>query len=158
MVETADIDLQAALDAALAWGRKHMGPGKVASYIPALASVPADKLASAVSCVDGREAFAGDAEEPFSIQSVSKLFTLLMAMKLRDRTLWKRVGREPSGNPFNSLVQLAYEKGVPRNPFNNAGAHITTDCVVTDHDDPKQAILDQVLTLSAILVSSLIWK
>ena len=125
-----------------------MGPGKVASYIPALARVPSDKLAIAVSCVDGREAFAGDAEEPFSIQSVSKLFTLLMAMKLRDRALWKRVGREPSGNPFNSLVQLAYEKGVPRNPFINAGARITTDCIVTDSSDPKQAILDQVRTLS----------
>ena len=125
-----------------------MGPGKVASYIPALARVPSDKLAIAVSCVDGREAFAGDAEEPFSIQSVSKLFTLLMAMKLRDRALWKRVGREPSGNPFNYLVQLAYEKGVPRNPFINAGARITTDCIVTDSSDPKQAILDQVRTLS----------
>ena len=136
------------LDSVLERGLKHMGPGKVASYIPALARVPSDKLAIAVSCVDGREAFAGDAEEPFSIQSVSKLFTLLMAMKLRDRALWKRVGREPSGNPFNYLVQLAYEKGVPRNPFINAGARITTDCIVTDSSDPKQAILDQVRTLS----------
>jgi len=148
MAETLDIDLQAVLDSVLERGLKHMGPGKVAAYIPALARVPAEKLAIAVSCVDGREAFAGDAEEPFSIQSVSKLFTLLMAMKLRDRALWKRVGREPSGNPFNSLVQLEYEKGVPRNPFINAGAHVTTDCIVTDNDDPKQAILEQFRALS----------
>jgi len=144
MAETLDIDLQAVLDSVLERGLKHMGPGKVAAYIPALARVPAEKLAIAVSCVDGREAFAGDAEEPFSIQSVSKLFTLLMAMKLRDRALWKRVGREPSGNPFNSLVQLEYEKGVPRNPFINAGAHVTTDCIVAaserDHGHWNAAI------------------
>jgi glutaminase len=148
MKNAAKIDLQTVLDAVLERGRKHLGPGKVATYIPALARVPADKLAIAVSCVDGREAAAGDADEAFSIQSVSKLFTLLMAMRLRDRALWKRVGREPSGNPFNSLVQLEYEKGVPRNPFINAGAHVTTDCIVSDHEDPKQAILDQIRTLS----------
>ena len=148
MAETSEIDLQAVLDSVLERVLKHMGPGKVATYIPALARVPSDKLAIAVSCVDGREAFAGDADEPFSIQSVSKLFTPLMAMKLRDRALWKRVWREPSGNPFNSLVQLEYEKGVPRNPFINAGAHVTTDCVVTDHADPKPAILDQARALS----------
>ncbi|MEQ9125446.1 MAG: glutaminase, partial [Alphaproteobacteria bacterium] len=93
-------------------------------------------------------AHAGDAEEPFSIQSVSKVFTLLMAMRLRENALWRRVGREPSGDPFNSLVQLEYEKGVPRNPFINAGAHITTDCIVMGYDDPKQAILDEMRQLS----------
>jgi len=85
MAETSEIDLQAVLDSVLERVLKHMGPGKVATYIPALARVPSDKLAIAVSCIDGREAFAGDADEPFSIQSVSKLFTPLMAMKLRDR-------------------------------------------------------------------------
>lgn len=148
MAISEENDLQAVLDNVLAVGRKHLGQGKVATYIPALARVPAEKLAIAVSCVDGRNAFAGDADEAFSIQSVSKLFTLLMAMGLRGNALWRRVGREPSGNPFNSLVQLEYEKGLPRNPFINAGAHVTTDCIVADHADPKQTILDRVRKLA----------
>ncbi len=87
MLETSEIDLQTALDSVLERGLKHMELGKVSAYIPALARVPSDKLASAVTCIDGREAFAGDADEPFSNQSVSKIFILLIAMKLRDRAL-----------------------------------------------------------------------
>jgi len=98
--------------------------------------------------VDGVEAVAGDGTETFSIQSISKVFTLMMAMRLRGASLWKRVEREPSGDPFNSLVQLEYEQGVPRNPFINAGAHISTDCIVVGHADPKQAILDELRKLS----------
>jgi len=140
--------LQDDLDAVYERAREYVGMGQVANYIPALARVPIVKFGMAVVSVDGEEAHAGDAEEPFSIQSVSKVFTLLMAMQLRENALWRRVGREPSGDPFNSLVQLEYEKGVPRNPFINAGAHITTDCIVMGHDDPKQAILDEMRRLS----------
>ena len=105
--------------------------GKVASYIPALARVPAGRFGIALRTRDGEEACAGDADEPFSIQSVSKLFTLMLAMRCLGEGLWERIGREPSGNPFNSLVQLEFEAGRPRNPFINAGALAVADRLVT---------------------------
>ncbi len=102
--------------------------GAVASYIPALARVPANRFGIALRTCAGEEAWAGDADEPFSIQSVSKLFTLTLAMRhVGESALWSRIGREPSGNPFNSLVQLEREEGVPRNPFINAGAIAVAD-------------------------------
>ena len=101
--------------------------GVVASYIPALARVPARQFGIALRTCDGAEAAAGDSATPFSIQSVSKLFSLSLALHLLDDALWERIGREPSGNPFNSLVQLETERGVPRNPFINAGAIAVAD-------------------------------
>ena len=71
---------------------------------------------------DGQEIAAGDSEVPFSIQSISKVFALTLALDKVGEALWQRVGQEPSGNPFNSIVQLEYEAGKPRNPFINAGA------------------------------------
>ena len=105
--------------------------GTVAAYIPALARVPAERFGIALRTHDGEEACAGDAREPFSIQSVSKLFTLTLAMRCLGDRLWERIGREPSGNPFNSLVQLEFEAGRPRNPFINAGALAVADRLVT---------------------------
>jgi glutaminase len=105
--------------------------GKVASYIPALARVPADRFGIALRTRAGAEFRAGDATTPFSIQSVSKLFTLTMAMRHFGEDLWQRIGREPSGNPFNSLVQLENEQGKPRNPFINAGAIAVADRLVS---------------------------
>ena len=101
--------------------------GTVASYIPALARVDARQFGIALRTCDGEEAAAGDADTPFSIQSVSKLFTLTLAMQAVGDALWERIGREPSGNPFNSLVQLENEQGKPRNPFINAGAIAVAD-------------------------------
>ena len=99
-----------------------LGAGEVATYIPALARVSPKKLGIALRTRDGREFSAGDATEPFSIQSISKLFSLTLGMRHLGEQLWHRIGREPSGNPFNSLVQLETEHGIPRNPFINAGA------------------------------------
>ena len=101
--------------------------GRVASYIPALARVPAAQFGIALRTREGETAAAGDAEVPFSIQSVSKLFTLTLALQTVGDALWERIHREPSGNPFNSLVQLESEQGVPRNPFINAGAIAVAD-------------------------------
>jgi glutaminase len=103
--------------------------GKVASYIPALSRVPAGRLGIALRTAAGDEAAAGDARVPFSIQSVSKLFSLTLAMRLLGDGLWSRMHREPSGSPFNSLVQLESEQGVPRNPFINAGAIAVSDAL-----------------------------
>lgn len=105
--------------------------GKVAAYIPALARVPAAQFGIALRTFDGHEAQAGDSTTHFSIQSISKLFTLTLGMREMGETLWQHVGREPSGNPFNSLVQLEAEQGLPRNPFINAGALAVTDRLVS---------------------------
>lgn len=141
-------ELQAILDDIGEKAKAYIDRGKVATYIPALARVPPEKFAMAVVTKDGQVAKVGVADEAFSIQSISKVFTLVIAMRLRGKALWERVGREPSGNPFNSLVQLEYEKGVPRNPFINAGAHVVTDCVVAGEANPKQAILDLMRSLA----------
>lgn len=144
----APVDYQAALDWTANHVRGELSKGRVATYIPALARVPKSRFAMALSCVDGREAAVGAADEAFSIQSVSKVFTLMMGLRHVGANLWHRVGREPSGNPFNSLMQLEYEKGIPRNPFINAGAHVVTDCVLGHEPKGKQAILDEVRRLA----------
>ncbi|ABG59008.1 glutaminase [Cytophaga hutchinsonii] len=119
----------------------YLGQGKVADYIPALAGINPSKFGMSIHTIDGITATIGDAQEQFSIQSISKILTLTMAVSLDDTNIWKRVGREPSGSKFNSLIQLELEQGIPRNPFINAGAHVITDLVYSHFDDPKEAIL-----------------
>ena len=114
--------------------------GAVARYIPALARVSGSHFGIALRTCDGVEASAGDGRVPFSIQSISKLFTLTLAMRhMSEDALWARIGREPSGNPFNSLVQLESEQGKPRNPFINAGAIAVTDLILSRHQ-PREAL------------------
>lgn len=117
--------------------------GKVASYIPELAKVPLDQFGMAVFTADGEMYTAGDADVPFSIQSISKVFTLTLALGKVGDQLWNRVGKEPSGHPFNSIVQLEYEKGKPRNPFINAGAIAVTDVLLAGHQ-PRE-VLGEIL-------------
>jgi glutaminase len=118
-----------------------LGAGRVADYIPALARVDPRQFGLAIVTCDGHTAAAGDAATPFSIQSVSKVFTLVLAVNRLDEALWTRVGREPSGSRFNSIVQLEQEKGIPRNPFINAGAIVVTDAVLAG-GRPAEAIAD----------------
>jgi glutaminase len=101
--------------------------GRVADYIPELAKVPASSFGMAVVTTAGEVYSVGQADTRFSIQSISKLFACTMAFRLLGDDLWQRVGREPSGTAFNSLVQLESERGKPRNPFINAGALVVTD-------------------------------
>lgn len=120
-------------EAVAAVGREmeaHRGAGKVADYIPALAQVDARRFGLCVLTCGGEIAQYGDSWMPFSIQSISKIFTLTMALERIGEDLWKRVGREPSGSRFNSIVQLENEAGIPRNPLINAGAIVTTDAVL----------------------------
>lgn len=105
--------------------------GQVATYIPALARIDARHFGLALVTADGRTAVAGDGALPFSIQSISKVFTLTLAMQQLGEDLWTRIGREPSGDPFNSLVQLEREQGKPRNPFINSGAIAVADRLVS---------------------------
>jgi glutaminase len=119
----------------------HLGRGRVADYIPALARVDPRQFGIAVATCDGRTASAGEAATAFSIQSISKVFTLTLALNRLGGRLWTRVGREPSGSPFNSIVQLESEKGVPRNPLINAGALVVTDALLAGRD-PAAAIAE----------------
>ena len=129
--------------------RPLLGQGKVADYIPALAQVPADRLGIAVCTVEGELFTAGDAFEPFSIQSISKALSLTLALTLyQEEEIWARVGKEPSGQPFNSLVQLEFEHGIPRNPFINAGALVVSDLLETRLTAPRQRTLELARRLS----------
>jgi glutaminase len=113
--------------------------GEVASYIPELARVDADAFGLVVIDAEGNVAAGGDCDTPFSIQSISKVFTLTLALGRVGDGLWLRVGREPSGSPFNSIVQLENERGRPRNPFINAGAIAVTDLILSGHQ-PREAL------------------
>ena len=124
------------------------GKGKVADYIPPLAKVPADKYAISVCTVDGKQYNIGDYTEKFSIQSISKVLTLSMLAPMVGAEIWQCVGKEPSGSPFNSLVQLEYEKGIPRNPFINAGALVITDKLLERVPDFGDELLRYVRRLA----------
>ena len=122
-------DLQSVVTEIAGEMRARTDRGQVATYIPELANVDANQFGLAVIEADGNVAVAGDSGVPFSIQSISKVFTLALAIGKVGDKIWRRVGREPSGSPFNSIVQLEYERGIPRNPFINAGAIAVTDLI-----------------------------
>jgi glutaminase len=119
--------------------RRRPDRGEVATYIPELARVDSKAFGLVVIDAEGNVAAAGDSETPFSIQSISKVFTLTLALGMVGDRLWRRVGREPSGSPFNSIVQLERERGIPRNPFINAGAIAVTDLILCGHK-PREAL------------------
>ncbi|WP_156419211.1 glutaminase [Aureimonas sp. AU12] len=119
--------------------RQRVDRGDVATYIPELARVDPGHFGIAVIDAEGHVATGGDADTPFSIQSISKVFTLTLALGLAGDRLWQRVGREPSGSRFNSIVQLESERGIPRNPFINAGAIAVTDLILSGHQ-PREAL------------------
>jgi len=125
-----------------------LGQGKVADYIPALAEKDSHKFGMVIKLIDGTTFKIGDAEEQFSIQSISKVLTLTTVVKESVDFLKTRCGKEPSGTPFNSLVQLEYENGIPRNPFINAGALVTTDQMYTNFNNPKSDFLKFVRKIS----------
>lgn len=124
------------------------GQGRVADYIPALAEVPPRQFGLAIATVDGQTHSVGDAHTPFSLQSITKLFTFVLALKLEGEAVWQRVGREPSGAAFNSIVQLETENGIPRNPFINAGALVITDILTTRYAHLDYALLGALRRLA----------
>lgn len=137
------------LEEILAQVRPLIGQGKVADYIPALACVSGNKLGIAICTVKGELYQAGDAAERFSIQSISKVLSLVAAMRQYDEDeIWQRVGKDPSGQPFNSLLQLEIEQGKPRNPFINAGALVVCDMLQSRLSAPRQRMLEIVRKLS----------
>jgi glutaminase len=143
-----DIDYQACLQEIYEETKPLLGQGKVAEYIPALAEVDPNQYGIAIHTLENKTHTIGDAEIPFSIQSISKVFVFSMVFKAFGDKLWKRMGREPSGNSFNSLIQLELENGIPRNPFINAGALVSTDCLFSLSKNPLKDILNFVRSLS----------
>ncbi|GGE43488.1 glutaminase [Psychroflexus planctonicus] len=122
--------------------------GKVANYIPELQKVNPDKFGLHLSCVDGKDYAFGDSNELFSIQSISKVYTLALAKEIVGDDLWKRVNVEPSGNAYNSLTQLENENGIPRNPFINAGSIVVADLLLSVLENPKDDLLNFVRKIS----------
>ena len=125
-----------------------LSQGRVADYIPELRKISRNKFGMAVVTLSGETYKVGDADECFSIQSISKLFACTLAFQLLKDHLWERVGREPSGNAFNSLVQLEYESGVPRNPFINAGALVVSDILSERFVQAETAMIQFIRRLS----------
>lgn len=116
--------------------------GKVADYIPALAQVESNQFAMSLQLFDGSSYHIGNSERKFSIQSISKVFSFSHMMDIYDGDLENRLGLEPSGSAFNSLIQLEYENGIPRNPFINAGAIVVADMLVSKY---KENTFDKML-------------
>ncbi len=149
-----DVEITEVLAEVADIARPQASDGRVADYIPALASADPGRFGLALTEMDGTEHTIGDVDEPFPIQSISKVFSLVLAMQKVDRAegvaeeLWSRVGREPSGDPFNSLVQLEKERGIPRNPMINAGALVIDDILITHCEDAKRSTLDLLETLA----------
>lgn len=121
--------------------------GKQADYIPALAKVNPDHFGMCLNTVNGESYSIQDSGIRFSIQSISKVFALALALSIKGEDIWKQVGKEPSGTAFNSLFQLELEKGIPRNPFINSGAMVVTDILMNELKDPENGFIDFVRAL-----------
>jgi glutaminase len=128
--------------------RSLVGQGKPASYIPELRNIDRSKIGICVETVAGASASAGDAGTVFSIQSISKLFSLIQVLEHSGDEIWSRCGKEPSGSGFSSFAQLESERGIPRNPFVNAGALAVTDLLFRRTADPAALIRDYLGVLS----------
>lgn len=141
------LDFQTILEEIEVEIQPYFAQGKVASYIPELSRVEPTSFAMSLMTVDGQSYHVGAHHKRFSIQSISKLFTLTMAISLVDEKIWERIGKEPSGSPFNSLIQLEYENGIPRNPFINAGALVVTDIILSELKDAQKSVLNFIRSL-----------
>ena len=141
------MDYQKILEEIYAELKPELKNGKVADYIPALAEVDGNQFAMSITLENGEQFSVGKFQENFSIQSISKVLAFSLAIDIYSKSLYKRVGVEPSGNAFNSLVQLEYESGIPRNPFINAGAIVVMDALMS-HYGGDYAALEKVLNFT----------
>ena len=122
--------------------KAHEIEGAADAKTPGLAPGP---FGMAIALANGSLIHAGAADTPFPIQSISKVFALSLALETQANAVFERVGREPSGDPFNSVIDLERTYGVPRNPFINAGALIVVDMLVERFGEgARDAVLDLV--------------
>ncbi len=145
---TSDINYQQILEDLYHVIKVMPDEGKVAPYIPELAAIDPSKFGVHLAAIGGDQFGFGDHQEKFSIQSIVKVLSLTLAFQQKGDTLWERVGVEPSGNPFNSLWQLEYEKGKPRNPLINSGAIVICDMLCSLYENPLETFLDFVRKIS----------
>ncbi|MEP3655633.1 MAG: glutaminase [Litorimonas sp.] len=143
------VDLQALVEEITEHVSREVNRGTVADYIPTLRSVSTSKFGISIVDNEGRVFQAGDTDTIFSIQSISKVFSLTMALGSVGDSLWKRVGREPSGSAFNSIVQLESEQGIPRNPFINSGAIVVADALLSSYR-PREVLGEYVRFIRTI--------
>ncbi|PKP36383.1 MAG: glutaminase A, partial [Bacteroidetes bacterium HGW-Bacteroidetes-15] len=122
--------------------------GEVATYIPELGNVDPTKFGVHLTTINHQHYQFGDAEEKFSIQSIAKVLSLVLAYKQEGEKLWERVGVEPSGTSFNSLFQLEFSRGIPRNPLINSGALVISDILVSHLKNPKADFIEFVRSIS----------
>ena len=122
--------------------------GAMASYIPELANVDPANFGVHITTMDQQNFGMGNYNDKFSIQSIAKVLSLTLAYSIIGGKIWERVGVEPSGTPFNSLVQLEADKGIPRNPFLNAGALVISDILLSNLENPKEDFLNFVRSIS----------
>ncbi|MAN58617.1 MAG: glutaminase [Flavobacteriaceae bacterium] len=142
------IDYQAILDEIYQRLQQRVDKGEVASYIPELAQVAPEKFGIYLNRIKGDDFYVGDWDEPFSIQSISKVLSFAKAFSLQKNQVFKRLDVEPSGNPFNHLSLLELENGIPRNPFINSGAIVIADMLISLLDNPKEDFLQFVRDIS----------
>ncbi|MBQ4813517.1 glutaminase [Pseudoalteromonas luteoviolacea] len=135
-------DYQSILERTVSHVQPFLRQGQVADYIPALAEQQLGQFAIAIQTQAGETYCAGACDAKFTVQSVSKVMTLTLALQRYGDELWQRVGKEPSGTAFNSLTQLEFENGIPRNPFINAGAIVTCDALYSRLSAPIHTMLE----------------
>jgi glutaminase len=138
------MDYQSILERVYEETRAIASVGEVATYIPELATVNPEYFAIALRTVAGQSFSVGDSEVPFSTQSIAKVFGLSLALSCNPEEVWRRVGVEPSGDPFNSLGLLEVESGRPRNPLVNAGAIVVCDILLSNFESPLASLLELV--------------
>jgi len=142
------MDYQAVLDLVYKQVMAFENVGSIATYIPELARVNPNKFGVHITTLNDEHFGVGDSEEKFSIQSIAKVLSLSLAYTIKGAELWKRVDVEPSGTPFNSLVQLEYHHGIPRNPMINAGAIVICDVLLSSLQDPKKELIEFIRKVS----------
>ena len=135
---------QAFFDALPAKMKSYIHQGKVADYIPALGLVPPEKFGMAVSSVNGECHQAGDAAEAFSLQSISKIFAVVMAIRTLGDEFWSHIRLKLTSSAFNAISPIEASEGMPRNPFTNGSAIAITDLLLSSND----RYLDDLRTLS----------
>lgn len=134
------MDYQNVIEQVMSTTAPHVGEGAVADYIPGLANVDPKQFGFAIATTHGAVFTAGDVDVPFAIESISKVFALALVLARKDTALWRRVRREPSGTPFNDLIELEVEMGIPRNPYINPGAIVVADQLLQDTGDAVEAM------------------
>ena len=143
------IDYQAIVSSVYEKIKMEQGIGKPASYIEELAKVNPDKFGVYLQTIDGQSYGFGDYEEKFSIQSIAKVLSLSLAYSIEGSKIWSRIGVEPSGTAFNSLVQLESDKGIPRNPFINGGALVVSDILLSILKNASEEFIQFVIELAS---------